>query len=556
MIKDVLQLFNKEEITSLELPDKFTFPFYYTPHPLARLAAEKLQDYLTNHKDFVHNFGLDANQNGLVIGKMFGVLVVKTKNDELGFLWAYSGKLANENHLKYFVPPIFDMLHADGFFRKEEIILNEINKQIEEIEKSQDFLNVKIGVDKTIIKAKADIENHKLLIKKNKALREIERLNCHVKNDNEFEIISKKLSEASKSEQILLKKMTKFWRYKIEAAQQNLEVFLAQINELKIQRKEKSAWVQHQLFESYNFLNILGESKSIGQIYDNKPPAGAGECAAPKLLHFAFKNQLKPICMAEFWWGQSPKSEVRIHKNYYPACKSKCEPLLLSHMLKGLVVDDNPFQKINEVPKTFKIIFEDDDILAVFKPEEFLSVPGKSQAPSVFSHVKQLYPDATGPLIIHRLDMSTSGIMLLAKNEKAYFHLQQQFIKRTVKKEYVALLDGIIPNQSGIIDLPLRVDLEDRPRQLVCFEHGKTAITHYEVIDTKNNQTKIKFFPHTGRTHQLRVHAAHLLGLNTPIVGDDLYGKKANRLHLHAKTIAFIHPSSLKEMTLTIDEDF
>ena len=170
--------------------------------------------------------------------------------------------------------------------------------------------------------------------------------------------------------------------------------------------------------------------------------------------------------------------------------------------------------------------------------------------------MKVKFPKATGPLIVHRLDMSTSGVMLVAKTEDAYFHLQQQFINRSVKKTYIALLDGVITEKTGVIDLPLRVDLDDRPRQLICFEHGKPARTNWEVLEIKNNQTKIAFYPHTGRTHQLRVHAAHHLGLNTPIVGDDLYGKKANRLHLHAKSITFKHPDSKHSMLFEIPEEF
>jgi tRNA pseudouridine32 synthase/23S rRNA pseudouridine746 synthase len=552
----IFQKFDQIEVENLTLPEKFTFPFYYTPHALAKLASEKLQKYLNQQNDFEHNFGFDKSHKGLIIGKMFGVLVVQNQLNQLGYLWAFSGKLGNENHHKYFVPPIFDMLKTDGFFKKDEEVINQINANLEELECSQKYKTEQQNFENIKTEATIDIEKHKKLIKTNKALREQDRLIMKDWSFDKRNVKENALGEASKIEQILLKKMTKYWRYKIEEAQQKLDVFLKEINALKNQRKEKSAILQQKLFDAYQFLNYNGQYKSIGDIYNNNPPAGAGECAAPKLLHYAYQNSLKPICMAEFWWGQSPKSEVRIHQNYYPACKSKCEPLLISHMLVGLEVDENPFNKATELPKNIKIIYEDDHMLVIHKPEECLSVPGKIDAPSIYDFVKAKYPEASGPLIVHRLDMSTSGIMLIAKTEEAYYQLQQQFIKRTVKKTYIALLDGVITEKTGVIDLPLRVDLDDRPRQLICFEHGKPALTHWEVLKVKNNQTKIAFYPHSGRTHQLRVHAAHHLGLNTPIVGDDLYGKKANRLHLHAKSITFEHPKSKQNMNFEIPEEF
>ena len=259
--------------------------------------------------------------------------------------------------------------------------------------------------------------------------------------------------------------------------------------------------------------------------------------------------------MAEFWWGQSPKSEVRKHQQFYPACTGKCEPIL-KHMLKDIPLEDNPFKTNPAEGKTLEIVYEDDNLAVVNKPAEFLSVPGKDITDSVWSRVKSLYPDASGPLIVHRLDMSTSGLLLIAKSATVYKNLQAQFIQRKVKKRYIALLDGILNDSKGVIDLPLRVDLDNRPNQMVCFEYGKPAQTEWEVIGQKNNQTLVHFYPITGRTHQLRVHAAHQLGLNTPIVGDDLYGTKANRLHLHAESITFSHPITKESITVTVAADF
>lgn len=555
MKKTIFQPF-KTNISGISLPEKFTFPFYYEPHELSRIATTKLQSYLEKQTYFEHNFGLKENQEGLVIGKMFGVLVCQNQEGELGYLWAFSGKLAGVNHLPYFVPTIFDMLHEDGFFRKEEEVLNAINRQIEILENSDELQNKKNQLDATKIEALTDIQNQKDKIKRLKLERDEKRISFTNLSSAEIEQLELELSEESKKESILLKKMTKYWNFQIENAQKEVNFLLDEIKNLKEERRQKSGALQQKLFAEYSFLNQFGERKSIGEIFNNNPPAGAGECAAPKLLHYAFEHNLKPIAMAEFWWGQSPKSEIRKHKQFYPACKSKCEPILMSHMLNGLDMEANPFQENPAEGKNIEIIYEDEVLAVINKPAEFLSVPGKIISDSVYQRIKDLYPNATGPLIVHRLDMSTSGLMLIAKDEETYVKLQSQFIKRTIKKRYVALLDGILTEEQGFIDLPLRVDLDDRPRQLVCYEHGKPAQTKWERIEIRNNQTLVYFYPITGRTHQLRVHASHELGLKTPIVGDDLYGSKANRLHLHAESLTFIHPISREELTIQKESEF
>jgi tRNA pseudouridine32 synthase / 23S rRNA pseudouridine746 synthase len=490
MSKSLFQPF-KTTISGISLPEKFTFPFYYEPHELSSIAATELQSYLEKQTDFEHNFGLRENQEGLVIGKMFGVLVCKNQKGELGYLWAFSGKLAGVNQLSYFVPTIFDMLQENGFFRKEEEVLNAINRQIEVLENSAELQTKKIQLEKTKTEALTDIQNQKNKIKRLKLERDEKRNSFTNLTSSEIEQLELELSEQSKKESILLKKMTKYWNFQIENAQKEVNFLLEAINQLKEERRIKSGALQQKLFAEYSFLNQFGERKSIGEIFNNNPPAGAGECAAPKLLHYAFENQLKPIAMAEFWWGQSPKSEIRKHKQFYPACKSKCEPILLSHILKGLEMEANPFQENPAEGKNIEIVYEDEVLLVINKPAEFLSVPGKIISDSVYQRIKELYPNATGPLIVHRLDMSTSGLMLIAKDEATYVKLQSQFIKRTIKKRYLALLDGILEENEGFIDLPLRVDLDDRPRQLVCYEHGKPAQTKWEKIEVRNNQTLV-----------------------------------------------------------------
>lgn len=546
----------KTDISGIPLPVKFTFPFYYEPHELSILAAKELQEYLISQTDFEHNFGLQENQTGLVIGKMFGVLVCQDKEENLGYLWAFSGKLAENNHLNYFVPPVFDMLQQDGFFKKEEEVLNAINREIESLKKDNNYLFAKEHWAATQKKATEDLQNQKERIKQLKIARDVKRQNFPSNvTPTEIEAFEHELSEESKKESILLKKMTKYWNYQLEDAKKEMLVFSDKISELKELRKQKSGELQQQLFKQYAFLNQNKKLKSIGEIFDNNPPAGAGECAAPKLLQYAFENDLTPIAMAEFWWGQSPKSEVRKHQQFYPACRSKCEPIL-EHMLKGIVMDDNPFLENPAEGKEIEIVFEDEYLAVINKPAEFLSVPGKNVKDSVYQRVKDVYPEATGPLIVHRLDMSTSGLLLIAKSEAIYKELQSQFIKRTVQKRYVALLDGIVTNDEGYIDLPLRVDLDNRPNQLVCYEYGKPAQTKYKVIERKEGKTRIHFFPISGRTHQLRVHASHALGLNCPIIGDDLYGTKSNRLHLHAEEITFWHPILKENITIFEEAEF
>ena len=555
-MKNIFQPF-KSDISGISLPEKFTFPFYYEPHELSILASNELQSYLETQTNFEHNFGLRENQEGLVLGKMFGVLVCENSNDELGYLWAFSGKLANGNHHEYFVPTIYDMLQKDGFYKIEEETVNVINREIERLEQSENYLKA-IEFIKTInLQAEKDIQNQKERIKSEKINRDEKRLIAEQTLDFEsYKAVQKELSEASKQESILLKQMTKYWNIQKENAKNELDILVSEIVVLKELRKQKSSTLQQKLFDAYSFLNQFGERKSIGEIFNNNPPAGAGECAAPKLLHYAFENQLKPVAMAEFWWGKAPNSEIRKHKQFYPACKSKCEPILMTHMLQGLDMEANPFEENPAEGKEIKIVYEDDVLLVINKPAEFLSVPGKKIQDSVYQRIIELYPEATGPLIVHRLDMSTSGLLLIAKDEETYVKLQSQFIKRTIKKRYVALLDGVLKEKQGFIDLPLRVDLDDRPRQLVCYEHGKQAQTKWEVIEVKDNQTRVYFYPISGRTHQLRVHASHEMGLKTPIIGDDLYGKKSNRLHLHAEQLIFTHPVTKEILTIKEAADF
>jgi tRNA pseudouridine32 synthase/23S rRNA pseudouridine746 synthase len=554
-----LQEFNTP-IEGISLPSTFDFPFSYIPHELAVIAAKELQNYLQNQRDWQHDFGLMSEPDAKTNGKMFGVLVVRDTQGELGYLCAVSGKLGGHNQHDKFVPPVFDILPEDGFFRKGEAIISEINRQVDEIENSASFLKAKGQLLEAEHMATQEIEALKLLNKRQQEARQRKRLESaeFISNHERDEII-RQLNSQSIADHYALKQLKISWKDELARLGRIVQEFQDAMAVLKEERKLRSAALQDEIFEQYSFLNIAHERRSLGDIFkytpEGKPTAGAGECAAPKLFQYAFQHELAPIAMAEFWWGQSPKTEVRIHGHYYPACRGKCEPIL-GHMLRGMEIGESPLYNQPAALAELTALWEDDYIIIINKPHEFLSVPGKKVDDSIQTRLRKLYPEATGPLLVHRLDMSTSGILIAAKSLDVYKDLQRQFANREIKKRYVAILDGIVAEDEGSIDLPLRVDLEDRPRQLVCYEHGKPAQTRWEVIERKDGQTRVHFYPITGRTHQLRVHAAHSLGLACPIVGDELYGQRSTRLYLHAERIEFRHPISGEWLTFELNSDF
>ena len=549
----------KTAISGITLPEKFTFPFYYEPHLLAKIATTEVQSYLENQIDFEHNFGLDINNNALAIGKMFGVLVVKNKQDKIGYLTAFSGKLADKSLPKKFVPPVFNMRTFGSFYLKGELEIDMMNAQLGVLKKDKKYLELKKIIAENTAIIQTDLSFQRSRMKRAKSDRKSQKKRAiTLLNDLEFEKLTKKLTQESYNNQFFIKELQEYYQAKIEKINLEFKVFEDKIIALKRERKEKSNYLQQTLFSKYAFLNQQKELKNLLTIFNNpaiKPPAGSGECAAPKLLQYAFANNLTPITMAEFWWGSAPNATVRHHKNYYPACQGRCKPIL-THMLAHTEMDANLLLENLSEKQDLEIIYEDDALIVVHKPAEFLSVPGKDIKDSVYTRIKEKYPSATGPLIVHRLDMSTSGVLLLTKTKEANKALQSQFINRTIKKRYIALLDGNLSKNSGKITLPLRVDLNDRPKQLVDFTYGKPAETDWKIINKENGKTRVHLYPITGRTHQLRMHAAHKNGLNTPIVGDDLYGKKEKRLHLHAEFIEFLHPTTLKKMSFTVAPKF
>lgn len=551
--------FSQAALSGVNLPERFTFPFFYEPHPLTKIAATELQDYLESQTDLDHNFGLEENKKGLVIGKMFGVLVVKDKEGKLGYLSGFSGKLAGSNEHHRFVPPVFDMLMENSFFLKEQYVLNDINGQVKDVETNENYRKLKEDFRRLSKEAAREIEAAKAELKANKQHRK--KLRAEQKalaNEEEYEAFEALMIKHSLHEKHQFAILSRKWEEQLGTVGAELASYDTRIETLKKERKERSGALQQQLFEQYAFLNKYGKEKSLYDIFRStvfgKPPAAAGECATPKLLQYAFLNGLEPLAMGEFWWGAPPKSEVRQHKQFYPACTGKCKPIL-EHMLEGMAIDDNPFLLNPGEGKKLEIIYEDDALVVVNKPAELLSVPGIVVQDSVYTRLQAAFGDVE-PLIIHRLDMATSGLLVVAKNPESHKHIQKQFLKRTVVKRYAALLSKVITDDGGEIMLPLRGDLDDRPRQMVCHEFGKKAHTTWKVVQRNEDNTKVHFWPHTGRTHQLRMHAAHESGLDAPIVGDDLYGTSSDRLYLHAAYLEFIHPVTAQVMRFEVKEEF
>ena len=531
-------------IDSIALPAQFTYPFHYTPHTLTELAAKEVQIYLQSRKDWAEE---------LQEGKMFGVLIVRTPEKRIGYLAAFSGNLAGSNHHSFFVPPVYDMLQPDGFFRQEEKNISAINLQIKKTENSSLYLEMKNELNAAKQYAAATIAQYKEALKKAKSERD-ERRKSGISPEEETLLIRE-----SQHQKASFKRKEKELQNFIKEKQDKVRQIEETICLLKQERKKRSAALQEKLFGQFRMLNAKGERKDLCELFKSTPqgfpPSGAGECALPKLLQYAYSSDLTPLAMGEFWWGMSPKDEIRHHGHFYPSCKGKCEPIL-RHMLIGLDIENNPLEDNIHQHTPLDILYEDDSLLVVNKPAGMLSVPGKNDLDSIFQRLRILYPHATGPIIVHRLDMATSGLLLAAKTKEVHQKLQALFEERKIKKRYTALLEGELSFAHGTISLPLCLNPLDRPRQMVDFTHGKEAVTYYETMGYENGKTRVYFYPLTGRTHQLRVHAAHSQGLNHPIVGDELYGWKSDRLYLHAAELEFLHPVTQKIIHITKEADF
>ncbi|MBO5832025.1 MAG: RNA pseudouridine synthase [Alistipes sp.] len=534
----------RKDISAIELPRLFTWPFHYEPHPLSRLAAQEVQQYLATQSHL---------HSEIAEGKMFGVLVVMDGDGGIGFLAAFSGNLCGTNNHEYFVPPIYDMLRPGEFFRIGEAEISAINRHIDKLTEGEAYC----AAHEALLNAKQHAEEELSALRALHRVRKEQRDRRRAEGES-----SETLILESQRDNADMQRLKRHHKARIAEAQQLFDTLSHEVAELKRMRQQKSAELQMRLFAEFRILNARGEVKDLCELFaptaQGVPPAGAGECAAPKLLQYAYRNNLTPICMAEFWMGASPRGEVRHDGAFYPACNGKCKPIL-TFMLEGLEVEPNPLLEIT--PPEPRILWEDEWLLAIDKPCGMLSVEGKSGVRSVERWAKERYPEATGPMIIHRLDQSTSGILLLAKDKDTHKAMQEQFITRSISKRYTALLEGVITAKRGRIELPMRLDYDNRPRQMVAAD-GKSAITEYDVVEVRGDRTLVSFYPITGRTHQLRLHAAHSEGLNAPIVGDNIYGRECHtecsehRLCLHASMVEFAHPSSGKTIRIECEAEF
>ena len=583
---------------SIPSPRQFTYPFCYEVDPLAEAASLELQRYIADAD-------LMSTEKGC--GKMFGVLVVEYEDEsgalQRGFLAAYSGLLGGRNDWPYFVPPVFDAQQPDGHFKRTEREISAINREIAAIEHDPEYLQSVAQHEQTKKRLQAEVDAFKAEVDAAKARRDARRKS------------GESLSEEEQAEMIresqFMKAELRRRRKAMEQANSTLHIpHSTFLKSLQRKRKQMSDELQRWLFAAYRMLNAKGEERDLIDIFREythaMPPAGAGDCCAPKLLQYAYLHHLRPVCMAEFWWGESPASEIRHHLHYYPACRSKCLPIL-THMLKGLDVAPNPLAQKRHTAEP-RVLYADEYIMVVDKPAGMLSVPGKAESVrSEFSDsanisVEEYFANLQLPTnsqftteqftigeadnsklkiqnskflkAAHRLDMDTSGLLVLARTEQAYVELQRQFASRETVKRYEAVLSGVPTQNSKLktqnsstqpsgcleaISLPLIADINDRPRQRVDMEHGKPALTLYNIVEVRavdantavayttkkvdKGRTLIHLYPKTGRTHQLRVHCAHPLGLACPILGDPLYGtERADRMYLHAAELTFRHP--------------
>ena len=554
-------------LSGIDFPERMNNPLDYQPHPLCIAVCKELQTYLSEREDW---------REEIDKGKMFGVLIVENAQPasgapKIGYLAAYSGQIGGRSDWDDFVPAVFDYLQPDGYFKTHEAEISGINQSIRKLEANTHMKEAKGLILQLQEERKHTIAAYQEKIKKAKAKRDARREAGSLNPEEEAEMV--KESQFMKAELRRLKKSLS----EKTSLETEYEAYQADILSLKQLRKTLSDALQQWLFSQFRMQNHEGESKDLLEIFRDAalrdypqatiatsriaalkmvPPAGSGECCEPKLLQYAYSLGYKPLQMAMFWWGESPKEEIRHHLHFYPACNGKCKPILQwmlpASTFEPAAVDLSLYNKV-------ETLYEDREIAVIHKPEGLLSVPGKDAAqPSVYALMRSKYPEATGPLIVHRLDMSTSGVMMIAKTEFAYHRLQKAFLNHQIQKKYVAIISGKVIPEKGIISLPLMPDYLDRPRQIVDHEQGKEAITEYEVLEpVDDSHLRIALYPKTGRTHQLRVHCAHQEGLNAPILGDPLYGNEmAARLHLHAEEITFEHPLTGKKMTITRKADF
>ena len=527
--------------TTIALPPRFTYPFCYKPHPLCIVAAEQLIAHI------------EADEQLMTVareGKMFGVLVVKDKEERLGYVAAYSGTTCYDFDNTFFVPSVYDYLQDDGFFKIGEREITAINHHIDEAENNPHLINIRTEIEQLKKQSSTAIEDYRHSMDEAKKLRDARReAGCTADEEQEMQNESRFM----KAE---MKRLKTRKEKEIAEITQRYETMMTEIRSMKQQRKDKSDALQDKLFRHFEMLNKDGEKKNVCNIFAEQgagiPPAGTGECCAPKMIQYAYAHDYHLVAMAEFWYGKTPAAEIRHHLHYYPSCMGKCKPLL-TYMLRGIAMDANPME--HSVDNYVDNLYEDDYLIVINKPSGMPTVDGKINTRSAENIVREMRPN-DNIKAVHRLDMDTSGIVVFAKDEDTYVEMQRLFAERQVKKRYTAVVEGEVERTNGRISLPLSPDYINRPMQMVDHENGKEAVTSYRVINSHNGQTRISLVPITGRTHQLRVHCASSEGLNNPIVGDNLYGTPSERLLLHASYVEFIHPYTGNKISVKSEAHF
>ncbi|MBO4803802.1 MAG: RNA pseudouridine synthase [Muribaculaceae bacterium] len=507
------------------------------------MAVEQVQQYVGTRADWADE---------MAAGKMLGVLVAQDAEGRLGYLAAFSGNLAGSVHHDYFVPPVYDLLDPQGEFKQGEAQITAINHEVERLENAPELKELRTRKASAEQKMSDEIADFKAMMVQHKQERDELRVAGELTPKQEETLLNQ-----SRYEKAELKRIRQRHDSEIRKIVDEIKDYCSGIDALKVRRKAMSEALQERIFRLFVVRNALGEHRDLVEVFrplGTLPPSGAGECCAPRLLNYAYNNGLRPVCMAEFWWGASPVGEVRHHGHFYPACRSKCKPIL-DFMLQGLDVEENLLGKPLD-DNGLDEVYDDQWLTVLNKPSGMLSVPGKLLEDSLLTRYQAAHPEAHGPIVVHRLDQETSGLVIFAKDKQTHKALQQQFEQHTINKRYIALLDGLVMQDEGVIDLPIRPDVDDRPRQRVDEVDGRPAVTRYHVLERKDSQTRIALEPLTGRTHQLRVHASHPQGLNCPIAGDRLYGRAASRLMLQAQSITFLHPATGQSMRLDISPDF
>lgn len=497
-------------------------------------------------------------------GKMFGALLVKEQgtapqemlHDVGGVkaLFAYSGQILGRSDWQGYVPAIFDYLQPDGYFKQHEAQISDLNRKVSEAEHSAALATSRRNLEAIKAQAEKEVAAYKAYIKEHKTTRTTQEAQYQ---NAELRRIKQRWAKAAAEAETIVKDME------------------SDIRCMKQERKQRSDALQRWLFTQHQLVTPTGETRSLLQVFTDyaqktgskqtMPPSGTGECCAPRLLNYANAHGMKPFAMAEFWYGASPKGEIRHHGSFYEPCQAKCVPILGSLLPPTMMP-----QHEEEEKKKLTVLYEDDYLIAIAKPHALLSVPGRTEQPDAETMLRKMRPDIPFLKMVHRLDRDTSGVLIAAKTEEVYVLMQKMFAKHeAVSKEYVALVADSgtgVTEQSATISLPLSADFINRPRQRVDYEDGKTAVTRYELLDTPvtgsigtDNTTPraVRLRPITGRTHQLRVHCAHPEGLGMPIIGDPLYGNlPAERMYLHARTLEFTHPVTGEKVKIEWEADF